>query len=92
MPYRSMQDEETRTALEEEVALLCRQYTEVFRRNIQSRFPQAGFIDRIEDTDLTWYPLKEGGRFRMVRDIASNMLLLTNVINETKEIEEQVGL
>ena len=36
--------------------------------------------------------LREGGAYRMVRDIAANMLLLTNVMNETKQIEEQASL
>ena len=88
--YTRMQDAETHDALETEVAGLCEQYTEVFRRNIQRRFPQADFVESIEDTDRTWYALREGGSYRMVRDIASNMLLMTDVINETKQIEEQL--
>ena len=90
--YTRMQNAETRDSLEAEVESLCGQYTAVFRRNIQSRFPQADFVESIEDSDRSWYALREGGAYRMVRDIASNMLLLTNVINETKQIEEQVGL
>ena len=88
--YTRMQDAETHDALETEVASLCDQYTDVFRRNIQRRFPQADFVETIEDTDRTWYALREGGSYRMVRDIASNMLLMTDVINETKQIEEQI--
>ena len=90
--YTRMQDAETRDSLEAEVESLCLQYTGVFRRNIQSRFPQVAFVDSIEDTDRSWYALREGGQYRMVRDIAANMLLLTNVINETKQIEEQTSL
>ena len=88
--YTRMQDAETHDALEAEVDALCEQYTAVFRRNIQLRFPQADFVESIEDSDRSWYALREGGNYRMVRDIASNMLLLTNVINETKQIEEQL--
>ncbi len=88
--YTRMQDAETHDALEAEVSSLCDQYTEVFRRNIQRRFPQADFVESIEDTDRTWYALRDGGTYRMVRDIASNMLLMTDVINETKQIEEQL--
>ena len=90
--YRRMQEAETRSSLEAEVESLCRQYTMVFRRNIQSRFPKADFVESIENTDQSWYALRDGSNYRMVRDIAANMLLLTNVINETKQIEEQTGL
>ena len=88
--YTRMQDAETRESLEAEVSSLCDQYTEVFRRNIQRRFPQTDFVESIEDTDRTWYALRDGSSYRMVRDIASNMLLMTDVINETKQIEEQL--
>ena len=90
--YTRMQDAETRESLEAEVESLCGQYTAIFRRNIQSRFPQVSFVETIEDSDRSWYALREGGSYRTVRDIASNMLLLTNVMNETKQIEEQAGL
>ena len=90
--YTRMQDAETKESLEAEVESLCGQYTGVFRRSIQSRFPQVAFVESIEDSDRSWYALREGGNYRMVRDIASNMLLLTNVMNETKQIEEQASL
>lgn len=90
--YTRMQDAETRESLEAEVESLCGQYTAIFRRNIQSRFPQVSFVETIEDSDRSWYALREGGSYRTVRDIASNMLLLTNVMNETKQIEEQAGI
>lgn len=90
--YTRMQDAETKESLESEVEILCGQYTAVFRRNIQSRFPQVAFVESIENDDRTWYALREGGSYRMVRDIASNMLLLSNVMNETKQIEEQAGI
>ena len=90
--YTRMQDAETRESLEAEVESLCGQYTAIFRRNIQSRFPQVAFVESIEDSDRSWYALREGGSYRMVRDIASNMLMLSNVMNETKQIEEQAGL
>lgn len=90
--YTRMQDTETRESLENEVETLCQQYTAIFRRNIQSRFPQIAFVESIEDSDRSWYALRDGGQYRMVRDIAANMLLLTNVMGETKQIEEQAGL
>ncbi|MBR5946061.1 hypothetical protein IKZ80_03155 [bacterium] len=90
--YTKMQDAETRDSLEAEVDSLCRQYTAIFRKNIQDRFPKAGFVESIEDSDRSWYALRDGGSYRMVRDIAANMLLMANVMGETKQIEEQAGL
>lgn len=90
--YTKMQDSLTKESLEAEVESLCLQYTAVFRRNIQLRFPQAAFVESIDGDDRTWYALREGGSYRMVRDIASNMLLLTNVMGETKQIEEQARI
>ena len=88
--YTRLQDAETRDSLESEVGTLCSQYTQIFRKNIHRRFPQAVFIESIEESELSWYALREGGSYTMVRDIASNMLMLTNVINETKAIEDQI--
>ncbi|MCR5710406.1 MAG: hypothetical protein K6G79_07995 [Bacteroidales bacterium] len=88
--YTRMQDAETRESLESEVATLCSQYTDIFRRNIQNRFPQVDFVDGIEQSDRSWFALREGGNYQMVREVASNMLLLTNVMNETKQIEEKI--
>ena len=50
------------------------------------------FVESIDDSDRSWYALRDGGSYRMVRDIAANMLMLTNVMNETKQIEEQAGI
>ena len=36
----------------------------------------------------TWYALGEGGAWRTVREVASNMLMLTDVIGRTKAIDE----
>ena len=88
--YTRIQDAETHDSLEAEVESLCDQYTAIFRRNIQNRFPKADFVESIEDSDRSWYALREGGQYQMVRDIASNMMMLTNVINETKAIEDQI--
>jgi len=90
--YMRMQEAETRESLETVVESLCQQYTAIFRRNIQARFPKVSFVDSIEDSDRSWYALREGGQYKMVRDIASNMLMLTNVMGETKQIEEQTRL
>ena len=86
--YTRMQDAETRDSLDAEVERLCQQYTDIFRRSIQSRFPLVDFVESIENDDRSWYALREGGRYQMVRDIASNMLMLTNVMGETNAIDE----
>ena len=78
--YEDMQESETRKSLDEEAGLLCEQYTSVFRRNIAARFPKVGFVDGIEDSDKTWYALKEGASYLMVRDVTANMMQLSNVI------------
>ncbi len=87
--YAQLQDTQTRESLEEEVGVLCRQYTEVFRRSLRERFSQIDFVDNIEDSDKTWYALGEGAPYRMVREVASNMLMLTNVMGQTKAAEEE---
>ena len=87
--YTRMQDAETHDSLEAEVESLCQQYTAIFRRNIQLRFPLVDFVESIEESELSWYALREGARYQMVRDVASNMLLLTNVMGETKAVEDQ---
>jgi len=84
--YADVLENETRQALEEEVSNLCRQYTQVFRDSIQDRFPNVDFVDSIEDSDNTWYALKDAGRNPNVLAVASNMLMLTNVINRTSTI------
>ena len=88
--YTRMQDAETRDSLEAEVESLCRQYTDIFRRNIQQRFPLVDFVESIEESELSWYALREGATYQMVREVASNMMMLTNVIGETKAVEEQI--
>lgn len=80
--YEDLQEEETRKSLDEETERLCRQYTAIFRRNISTRFPQVGFVDGIEDSDKTWFALKDGSTYRMVRDVAANMMQLSNVIED----------
>ena len=90
--YSRLQDADTRQSLEEEVGLLCRQYTDVFRRSLHGRFPQVDFVDGIEDSDKTWYALGEGASYRLVREVASNMLMLTDVMGQTKAADEQFGV
>lgn len=86
--YEDMQEAETKKTLDEEASLLCDQYTSVFRRNITARFPKVGFVDSIEDSDKTWFALKDGFSYRMVRDVASNMMQLSNVIEDLSATTE----
>lgn len=78
--YEDMQELETRKSLDEEAGLLCEQYTSVFRANIAARFPKVGFVDGIEDSENTWYALKDGASYLLVRDVTANMMQLSNVI------------
>ena len=83
--YSRIQEAGTREALEEEVDRLCQQYTQVLRSSIQERFPRVEFVDGIEDSESTWYALKEAGKDPRVSAVASSMLMLSDVINRTQE-------
>lgn len=84
--YSKMQEADVRESLEEEVSTLCTQYTSVFRSSIKERFANVDFVDGIEDSDKTWYALKEAGRNQRVIAVASNMLMLTDVIGKTQSL------
>lgn len=84
--YARLQEAGTREALEEEADQICRQYTRVFRDSIKERFPLVDFVDGIEDSDSSWYALKDAGRNPRVMAVASSMLMLTDVINRTREL------
>ena len=84
--YSKMQEADVRESLEEEVSTLCTQYTRVFRDSIKERFANVDFVDGIEDSDKTWYALKEAGRNQRVIAVASNMLMLTDVIGKTQSL------
>ena len=83
--YARIQEADTREALEEDVERLCLQYTQVFRKSIKDRFPHVEFVEGIEDSDKTWYALKDAGKNPRVIAVASSMLMLTDVINHTQE-------
>ena len=84
--YSKMQEADVKESLEEEVSTLCTQYTSVFRSSIKERFANVDFVDGIEDSDKTWYALKEAGRNQRVIAVASNMLMLTDVIGKTQSL------
>ena len=78
--YASARAQETDRTLEGEVESLCRNYTDAFRTNLKARFPGLSFCDKIEDTDATWYSLKENIANERMRTIASNMFLMADAL------------
>lgn len=81
--YSEYREQEAQEALEKEVQLLCDRYTEVFRSNLIARFPGIEFCDHIESSPATWYSLKEHMQDERVFPIASNMLLMADVLSGT---------
>ena len=84
--YAKIQENDVRESLEEEVSNLCTQYTKVFRDSIKERFANVNFVESIEDSDMTWYALREAGRNERVISVASSMLMLTDVIGKTQSL------
>ena len=84
--YAAYREKEAQEALEKEVASLCDRYTEVFRSNLIGRFPGIAFCDHIESSSATWYSLKDHLQDQRVFPIASNMLLMADVLNGTTGI------
>ncbi len=79
--YAAAREAEATKALEAEVEGLCAHYTEVFRNGLQARFPAVEFKDHIEDSTLTWYSLRDHIRDERIYPIASNMLLMADVLS-----------
>ena len=79
--YAAARAQETDRTLEGEVESLCRNYTDAFRTNLRARFPGIDFCDTIEDTDATWYSLKENISNERMRTIASNMFLMADALS-----------
>ena len=71
-------------ALEQELESLCGQYTAAFRAGICERYERVRFVDAIDD-DKTWYALQEAGRNIRVREVASGMLMLSDVLGRLPE-------
>jgi hypothetical protein len=85
--YCEEQEREVKESLEKEVGNLCNLYTDIFRDTMQKRYPQVGFVDSIEDSTMNWYILN-GNTNAGVAEIASNMLMLTNVLGKTQSAGE----
>lgn len=79
--YSRFREEEAHLAIAAEMDALCEHYTEVFRNNLAERFPGIEFCDHIEDSDATWYSLKEHIQDSRIYPIASNMFLMADVLN-----------
>ncbi len=90
--YSKMRSQEAGEALENEVEMLCRRYTDVFRNNLLARFPTIRFIDHIENSPATWYSLKEHGRDSRVYQIAANMLLMADALSGYTEVDDRYRL
>ena len=79
--YARIREEEADQALEGALDALCSHYTAVFRSNLAERFPGITFCDHIEDSDATWYSLKEHMKDARIYPIASNMFLMADVLS-----------
>ena len=79
--YSRLREQEADEALSAEVDVLCAHYTAVFRSNLVERFPGIEFCDHIEDSDATWYSLKEHIQDSRIYPIASNMFLMADVLS-----------
>ncbi len=85
--YAEYREQEAHEALEKEIEGLCDRYTAVFRTNLSERFPGIAFCDHIEDSPATWYSLKEHMQDQRVFPIASNMLLMVDVLSGTTDMQ-----
>ena len=79
--YSRIREEEANQALEGEVDALCSHYTAVFRSNLAERFTGIAFCDHIEDSEATWYSLKEHTKDARIYPIVSNMFLMADVLS-----------
>ena len=78
--YSDIRGKETAQALEDDVENLCRNYTDAFRSNLKMRFPGLEFCDTIEDTDGTWFSLKENTGNERIRNVAANIFLMADAL------------
>lgn len=85
--YSRLREKEADETLSTELDALCEHYTAVFRSSLAERFPGVKFCDHIEDSDATWYSLKEHIQDSRIYPIASNMFLMADVLSETAELQ-----
>lgn len=79
--YSHLREQEADQALAAEIDALCEHYTAVFRSSLSDRFPGIEFCDHIEDSEYTWYSLKDHIQDTRIYPIASNMFLMADVLN-----------
>ena len=89
--YSTVQESQTKEAIETDVEAICSQYTSVLQSNLAKKFKFIRFVrdEEVLGSTLTWYALSEGAADRQVSVVASNMLMLADVIQQTTEAEEQ---
>ena len=89
--YSTVQESQTQEAIEADVEAICTQYTSVLQSNLAKKFKFIRFVrdEEVLGSTLTWYALSEGAADRQVSVVASNMLMLADVIQQTTEAEEQ---
>jgi hypothetical protein len=89
--YSTVQESQTQEAIEADVEAICTQYTSVLQGNLAKKFKFIRFVrdEEVLGSTLTWYALSEGAADRQVSVVASNMLMLADVIQQTTEAEEQ---
>ena len=89
--YSDAQESQTKEAIESDVKAICTQYTSVLQNNLAKKFKFIRFVkdEEVLGSTLTWYALSEGAADRQVSVVASNMLMLADVIQQTTEAEEQ---
>lgn len=87
--YCQEQVAEVKSSMEEDMGVMCRQYTVALQDSIRNRFgDRVDFVDTIEGhRDMNWYALKVSTD-PTVREVAATMLMLTSVMNKTRLIGE----
>lgn len=89
--YSDVQADENKELLEKEVDNICREYTEVLQDSLSRKFRFVKFVEdgEVLESELTWYALREGCQDRQVGEVASNMIMLADVMSQTKAIDNQ---
>ena len=61
----------------------------MFRENLSARFPGIRFVDSIEDSDATWYSLKDPERGDQIKRVAANMLLMAEALSGYTQVADK---
>lgn len=89
--YGEIQGKDTRESIEKDVEMICGQYTDVLQGNLARKFKFIRFVkdEEVLGSTLTWHALRDGSADRQIAVVASNMLMLADVINQTQAIDDQ---